>query len=249
MGRKLPELIQELVELSITENVPSIRLTLLRQLALLVNRDLPSLVKTGHQEEYPAHDRIETLLSANDTSIPHIQTAFWIAKALVLRLEGISNIIPLFINLLRHSEHGPTCARGFSVLLSSDEIIAPENGAVIRKLAKQRVFSLCISQISLALRQVDVNVKANYLIALSGILRNISTEIMATEIETLLPLLLQSLDLEDADVKAATIESLTVMVRLSPAVVAEHASSLVASLLQVASNPTQNASVRPMTNQ
>ena len=151
------------------------------------------------------------------------------------------------MNLLRHSEYGPTCAQGFSVLLSSDEIVAPENGAVIRKLAKQRVFALCISQISLTLRQVDVNVKANYLIALSGILRNVSTEVMATEIEILLPLLLQSLDLQDADVKAATIESLTVMVRISPAVVAEHASSLVARLLQVASNPTQNANVRPMT--
>ena len=205
--------------------------------------------KRGYQEEYPAYQKIETLLSANDTSVPHVQTAFWIAKALVLRLEGIPNIIPLFINLLRHSEYGPACARGFSILLSSDEIIAPENGAVIRKLAKQRVFALCISQIALALRQIDVNVKGNYLIALSGVLRNVSTEVMATEIEILLPLLLQSLDLQDADVKAATIESLTVMVRISPAVVAEHASSLVARLLQVASNPTQNANVRPMTCQ
>ena len=56
------------------------------------------------------------------------------------------------------------------------------------------------------------------------------------EIPTLLPLLLQSLDLDlpDTDVKGATIETLTVILVENPVAVEEHMASLVARLLKAA---------------
>ena len=54
------------------------------------------------------------------------------------------------------------------------------------------------------------------------------------EIDVLIPLLLQSLDLEDANVKAATIQSLTVISQESPAAVESHIGSLVTRLLKSA---------------
>ena len=54
------------------------------------------------------------------------------------------------------------------------------------------------------------------------------------EINLLLPLLLQSLDLDDANVKAATVQSLTVISQESPAAVESHIGSLVSRLLKCA---------------
>lgn len=54
------------------------------------------------------------------------------------------------------------------------------------------------------------------------------------EISTLLPLLLQSLEMHDVDVKAATIDTLTVILVENPQAVEGHMTSLVTRLLRVA---------------
>ena len=73
--------------------------------------------------------------------------------------------------------------------------------------------------------------KPNYLVALSNILRNIPSKLILVEINTLLPLLLQSLDLPNPEVKAATVDTLYITVLEASSLVAEHVSSLVARLL------------------
>ena len=64
------------------------------------------------------------------------------------------------------------------------------------------------------------------------------------EVESLLPLLLQSLDLEDSEVKAATIYTLTVVSRESPNAVEGHTSSVINRLLKSASERKTNVPVR-----
>ncbi|KAL8641640.1 MAG: hypothetical protein Q9228_001566 [Teloschistes exilis] len=63
------------------------------------------------------------------------------------------------------------------------------------------------------------------------------------EIDTLLPLLLQSLDLPDQDVKAATIDSLIVVCQESPKAVEGHAQSLTARLSQAAADSKKDTAV------
>ena len=70
------------------------------------------------------------------------------------------------------------------------------------------------------------------------------TEIFMTEINTLLPLLLQCLDLNNADVKAATINNLIVISQENPQAVESHISSLASRLLKSAVNEKINAAVR-----
>lgn len=231
------------MQLSLVETNPTIRLTLLRQLALLINRDLPIAASPKIKREAIALEQLEGLLSANPISQSQICTAFWIAKSLILRLNSINNIVPQLIGLLSRQDCGLDCARAFSVLLAPDEILSQENGAIIRKLAKQRVLSLCLTNVSTQIQQADPSTKSNYLIALSGILLHVPNDVMAMELETLLPLLLQSLDLDDAAVRSATIESLTVMVSTNPAAVAEHANSLIKRLLEAASDTQKGSSV------
>ena len=62
------------------------------------------------------------------------------------------------------------------------------------------------------------------------------------EISTLLPLLLQSLDLPEADVKAATIETLSIIMVESPEAVEEHMASLVTRLLKAAAATDESKS-------
>lgn len=249
--RTLPDLVREITRLCLAETDSTIRLMLLRQLALLVNRDLPAHVTTQPKDfvddKAIASEQLESLISNDSVSSSQIRIAFWIAKALVFRLDSIDEVIPRLVSLLHRPDCGLDCARGFSILLAPDELFTQENGAIIRKLARQRMLSLCIAQISTNIRQANSTTRSNYLIALSGILKYVSDKVMATEIETLLPLLLQSLDLSNANVRATTIESVMLMVRINPALVGEHAVSLITRLLQAASDPAQNANVsRPL---
>ena len=169
-----------------------------------------------------------------------IRIIFWIAKALILRLQSFSEVLERLLGLLPNINYGTAVARGFGVLLAPDEAFSKENGARMRLLAKQKVFSVCIPQISKSYRDAETSVKSNYLIAMSGILRFVPTEVIMQEVDTLLPLLLQSLELEDQDVKAATMQSLFVVSSESPAAVEGHVGSIISRLLKAASNAETN---------
>ena len=192
------------------------------------------------------------LASATSLADNAIRTIFWISKALILRLASVSEILTHLLDLISSPSYGLSSARGFSLLLAPDEILSKENGATIRLLAKQRVFTTCIPRLAADFRSADPAVKQNYLVALSGILKYVPTDVIMPEISTLLPLLLQSLDLPEADVKAATIETLSIILVESPTAVEEHMTSLVTRLLKAAaavneskgSNSSNSARVR-----
>ncbi|TPR09729.1 Acetyl-CoA hydrolase domain protein [Aspergillus niger] len=148
-----------------------------------------------------------------------------------------------------------TAARGFAILLKDDEVLSPTNHANIRLLSKQRVFTTLTPLISARIREVNVagtasttHIKPAHLTALSGILSTIPPTLVMPELPTLLPLLLQSLDLQSADsqpVRAATLETLAVIIRDNGVSVIEecgHVQSLVTRLLKTAEHaPTTGA--------
>lgn len=224
----------------------AIRNAILRQICLLINKFF-----TTEQTSYATEllwdknallleallldDGSGSLIEARGGGTENsIRTTFWISKSLVLRLAQTEKVLDRLLALLSIPNHGLHCARGFGLLLAPDEAMSKENGAQIRLLAKQRVFNFCVPKIATGFRAADTSLKSNYLIALSGILKYVPTDILMTEIETLLPLLLQSLDLNDQEVKAATIESIIVISQESPSAVEGHISSLINRLLKTA---------------
>lgn len=236
------KLLDELTRLAIAENNPTIRLYILRQIALLVNRAPPPDVDSeafGVMQDPLKAAQLE-LGSATDVT----PVIFWIAKALLLRLSRVEDVLEHLLGLLTDEIYGSTSARGFRILLTSDEIVSKEHGAVIRLLSKQRVFSVCASRIAAEFKLAKAALKPNYLVALSGILKDVPTNVMMMEIGTLLPLLLQSLDLPDQEVKAATTESLVTISQESPAAVEGHMSMLINRLLLSAADPKENRAVR-----
>ena len=188
----------------------------------------------------------ELFVGLSETNAPMenaIRTIFWIAKALILRLWSLNDVLERLLALLPKDNYGAAAARGFRLLFAPDEMLSKENGATVRLLAKQKVFSSCIPRIAKDFRAADNSVKQNFLVAMSGILKFMPTQVIMQETDSILPLLLQSLDLEDADVKAATIQTLAVISAESPGAVESHISSIVKRLLKSASNAQSNGPI------
>ncbi|KAL8691527.1 MAG: hypothetical protein Q9218_003270 [Villophora microphyllina] len=240
----LDAFLNEITRLALTETVPLIRLHLLKQLALLANR---SLAPQGPDEAFEImQDPFNAAQIADPSpSLGATPVIFWIAKALLLRLARTEEVVSLILGLLSDKARGSASARGFAVLLAPDELLSKENGANIRLLARQRVFSTCVPRIAKEFRAAEDFAKPNYLIALSGILKDVPTEVMMSQIDILLPLLLLSLDLPDQEVKAATIDSFIVICQESPAAVEGHAQSLTTRLLQSATDPKKDIAIFP----
>lgn len=236
-------ILADLVRLAFSEDVPPIRLAILRQVGLLINKFLlpqDTDVVLGTWKDL-------VLRLSETTSAPEnaARVVFWVAKGLILRLAHTDEILERLLSLLSVSGCGIASARGFGLLLAPDEVLSKENGAKIRLLASQKVFSKCMPNIAQNFRIANPATKSNYLIALSGILKHTPTEVVMPEIDTILPLLLQSLDLEDSDVKAATIQTLTVVSEENPKAVEGHVGSLVSRLLNcVAYSQVNSANVR-----
>ncbi|PLB50722.1 ARM repeat-containing protein [Aspergillus steynii IBT 23096] len=246
-------LLSDITKRSITECEPSTHIALLRHLALLVNKFLP---KT---DLGIASDLFDSILppgaEAEKLSPEKLATILWLSKALVLRLAPkTTQLLTSLLALLSSPDESTstTAARGFAILLRDDDVLSPANGANIRLLSKQRVFTTLVPLISTRIREVNVSVNADsssapssfshikpaHLTALSGILSTIAPSLVMPELPTLLPLLLQTLDLQTADsqaVRSATLDTLAVIIRENGVGVIEncgHVQSLVTRLLK-----------------
>lgn len=152
-----------------------------------------------------------------------VRCLFSVVRALVLRLATTTTTnLTALVDLLGclPTEHARYIALGFGSLLSEDEVISTTNHAQIRLLAPQRTFQTLMPMFSSKFKDSNVaqSHKEVYLIALSGVLGTISSSIVMPELPQLLPLLLQSLEIADANenVRTATLNTLTVVITKNP---------------------------------
>ena len=214
---------------------PQARSSTLSQVSLTINKyvshqDLKAIFGT-----YFTGD--ENLLSPSNICIQNIRIAFSITKALVLRNAAVlSSLLPALLDFLKDDTHGKTIARGFSTLLAPDDVLTKQNHCTIAGLHKQKVFSLLVPAMTSSFRSAEsAQAKTNYLIALSGLLKWLPYGIIESEVPTLIPLLLQSLDIDGEDeVRASTVLSLTSILQQTPKPLEEHVGSLVGRLLKLA---------------
>ncbi|PYI25720.1 DNA repair/transcription protein [Aspergillus indologenus CBS 114.80] len=235
------------------ETEPATQYAFLRHLALLANKFLP-------KSDLPlASDLFYTLLppgsETSQVAPGTIHALFWLSKGLILRLAPTTTqLLTSLLTLVSSPDEATslTAARSFSILLRDDEILSATNGANIRLLSKQRVFTTLTPLISARIRDVNISsstsstpqatphIKPAHLTALSGILATITPDLVLPELPTLLPLLLQSLDLQTANstpVRLATLATLAVLIRDNGVPVIDkcgHVQSLVTRLLATA---------------
>lgn len=234
---------------------PTIRSAAVDQVGLIVNKFIPST------ETDVILSAVSKLLSTSDTSsisTLNIDIAFSILSAALLRTH---RTVPTLLNdhvlpLLTTERYGKTAAHHFSTILAPSSLLTRENHCQIFNLHKQRIFALTVPILTSTFRNQDTDAatKRNVLVALSGLLYYIPYELLRSqksELEALVPLLLQSLALQSIDADS-TSRSDTLSVRQravalveriaydeqSREVLTSHIQSLVSRLLDIATGST-----------
>jgi DNA repair/transcription protein MET18/MMS19 len=83
-------------------------------------------------------------------------------------------------------------------------------------------------------RKAELETKRNYLVALSGILQWLPYSAFESEVSTIAPLLLQTLDIQgEHDIKMGAIDKINTILRESPSLIEEHAGSVITRLLSL----------------
>lgn len=207
---------------------PGARVAVVQNISLLVNKFLSiAEMKTI----------LPPVLSDLAKQPQSILIVFAILKAQVLRnAPGLNTTFTALVSSLSDPTTGSTIAHGFSTILQPDEILTRQNHCVISPLHKQKTFAMLVPDISQGVRSAEPEAKKNYLVALSGILRWLPFAIIESEVSSLAPLLLQTLDIAgEDDIKVGAIDQITSVLDNKATVLEEHVGSVITRLLNMSS--------------
>lgn len=220
------------------------RVAVLQQLSLLINKFIAASSIKDVVEVLISPPT--SLLSPDNFDQITTQVIFAILKGSVLRnAPTLTSLSPQLLEYLSDYKHGRSVAYGFSTLLQPDEVLSKKNNCVISALYKQKTFATLVPAISTGHRAAEQNVKGNYLVALAGIIRWVPYSVVEPELASLVPLLLQTLDLDgEEEVKAGTINTMISILASNPSAMEEHISSLITRLLNLSAGTKTSANVR-----
>ncbi|KAF2214828.1 hypothetical protein CERZMDRAFT_36364 [Cercospora zeae-maydis SCOH1-5] len=221
------------------------RRILIRHLSLLVNKFLePKQLESSLQL---AGIDVQTLLS-DHADATKSSISFAILRAMMIQGKCGALTSKYLEALLQTLPHGNKAfARNFVLLLSPDDILSKENHCIISGLYKQRAFSQLVKPINDRVRTAEPSAKINYLVAMSGILQWLPYSVIESSLADLMPALLQCMDLKDTGdqtVKYSTLVIFESVLMHDPAIVAEHARSLINRLLDATHGLPNEAKVR-----
>ncbi|KAG0328198.1 hypothetical protein BGZ99_005864 [Dissophora globulifera] len=172
----------------------------------------------------------------------------WITKAMVLSTNQVGyDMARELMNVFSVPRLGKIAADGFNLVIGEQQdVLTKETFAIMRLLYKQRFFNYCIPVLVKGFESSADEVRHNFLIALSHVLRNIPKQVLLTELPPLLPMLVHSLSFPDPDLRSSTIETFQIITKDAPSLMAEHLSTLTPLLIALActSGPANTMKVR-----
>ncbi|KAF9116754.1 hypothetical protein BGX27_011068 [Mortierella sp. AM989] len=159
----------------------------------------------------------------------------WITKAMVLSTNAIGyDMAGELMNIFSVPRLGKIAADGFNLVIGEQQdALTKETFAVIRLLYKQKFFNYCIPVLVKGFENSADEVRHNFLVALSHVLRNIPKQVLLTELPPLLQMLVHSLTFPDPDLKASTIETFQIITKDAPGLMADHISTLTPLLISL----------------
>ncbi|GAN08747.1 MMS19 nucleotide excision repair protein homolog [Mucor ambiguus] len=187
----------------------------------------------------------DTIAQQTTNSKNALQIYLWITKALVLRTHALGYELTTRVIEWCGNKTAPEAPQGFDVLIGDDELALNKNTfATTTILYKQRFFSFCLPKLVDGFRSAEDDVKPNYLIALSYVLKNVPKQILLSELPPLVPLLIQSLALSDATLKVSTLETFKLAVSEAADVVAPQIRTILPPLLALLEDNHNSIRVR-----
>ena len=219
--------------------------TVLRLISLLVNKFANP--KTMEATLKASDIEVQTLLSGTPTP-QATNIAVAIVKALLIQGKSgalTTKYLQALLDLL--GQASKDIARRFATLLAPDDILSKENHCLVSGLYKQKIFNQAVPNLTEAVRTAEATKKPNYLIALSGILRWLPYSVIEPSLSSLIPPLLQTLDLDEAaeqEVKASSLTIFESVLMHNQSTISEHTASLITRLVNCTPAPTNAATVR-----
>ncbi|KAG1471140.1 hypothetical protein G6F56_002297 [Rhizopus delemar] len=186
------------------------------------------------------------LLQDTVTQNPQALTVYlWITKALVLRTHSLGYELADQLIAWCGNSGMQEVPKGFEILMGDDLFALNKSMfATLSILYKQRFFSYSLPKLIEGYDTASQEIKSNYLIALSFVLKNVPKQILLNELPPLVPLLIQSLDLPDLSLKVSTLSTFQLAVKEAPQVISNQVNQILPSLLDVLQNATQSIQVR-----
>jgi len=170
----------------------------------------------------------------------------WTSKALVMRSHKLGfELAERLVSLLKSKiEIAKEVAERVNIVAGeSTDILNKESHAVIKFLYKQRLFTQLKPLIVSGFSEAETENKPSYLIALSGLLLNIPKQVLLGEIKSLVGMLLQSLSVNNAQLKLSTLNIFAELVASSPEIIKDHLTSIIPLLIALSQNKDQNPAV------
>ncbi|KFY15873.1 hypothetical protein V491_05524, partial [Pseudogymnoascus sp. VKM F-3775] len=227
-----------------TASSPALRSALLDVLALLVNK-FAALTPTVKDKLIDLFTALPTL-SAQEAKLT-IQVLTTVTHAALL--AGLPSATALTNSLLTALTlpvpTGQLAAQAFTHLLAPSPLLTASQHALIRPLARQRLFHTAVpALLSTFSTATEGSTKTNALVALSGLLAHAPEDFITPFIDSLIPPLLQSLDTAPGATKRASIAVLRSAALSSPKSLQAHDAALVKRLVACANSEGREVKVQ-----
>ncbi|XP_043268206.1 MMS19 nucleotide excision repair protein [Venturia canescens] len=235
------DLVSILYEIAITTENPDIVRSACRIIAVLVNKinDHSNLFKITQC----LREKIVDILESEDTNVQCKRAAItlhtWLTKALVTKgSENSQDFLDYQINILRlDSSYAPQEFR--TLVKRSESSITEENFCVIRIFYKQRIFQNVIE----SNRLFEAESRQNYLVALAYLVEEVPTELLFMHLQALVPLLVESLTLDDGQLLLSTLKTLKLLLETKHHIFLNQIHCFIPKCLQLATYKKMNVRI------
>eukprot|EP00043_Microstomoeca_roanoka_P007286 m.70164 g.70164 ORF g.70164 m.70164 type:complete len:965 (-) comp13765_c0_seq1:100-2994(-) len=156
-------------------------------------------------------------------------------KALVMCADTQARrFVDLLFAMLRHPQLDQAACRAVQVILQQDDVVLNrESQAKFKLMFRQRFFQEHVPRLVQLFQETPNPV---YLKALAFLLKGVPMQVVFTELPTVLPLLLKSLDLDDSELLIGTLDMLHALAQDAPTQLAEHVNTVIDRSLRLKSH-------------
>lgn len=221
-----------------TQSDKYLRLIYLRLICLLCNKWISDTAASEFIESLKSSITTSSKTANQNERFNSLEILFWVTKAYLIKANNTGfKLVSYILTLLESPTVGVSSSKLMELLVCDDALINKENGAIYRLLFKQRFFVSVIDPLVSGFEESkDFQVKVNYLVALSGILRYMPSSIISDHVSKFFKLLLQSLKIKDSRVREASINTIAATLSsgttAASEIISQHISTLVPELLK-----------------
>ncbi|XP_078052901.1 MMS19 nucleotide excision repair protein isoform X2 [Augochlora pura] len=224
------DLLQNLCNLALNNIHSNVRLTTCKFIAVVLNKMNDSSECFRRVLSY-FKEKISVSLEANICIEAAASLQIWLTKAVITRGSyDVEIFLNELTNLLKHDQVGQLIAQKYKDLTSKQEdALVQENFCVIKIFYKQRVFEHLIKKNL----EFEDSSRQRYLTAVVYLLEEAPVELLSMHLTKLVPLLIESLSLDNEQLIFSTLLALKVLLETKHIIFSDKAQCFIPKLLKL----------------